>query len=299
MTYPHAVNLPFNRTSIRGMYEPPHTGETDSGPVGYRIIMHGDVIVVDEANADLVLHTGELDGLVDADHVQKRLIMGSWLGRPLELVLTDGEGGLADQVRAEPLLALSFTGGMNETVLTIAGMANQLALWEKKSAFCPRCGGAAAAIPGLWGKRCAGCGFEHFPAIYPCTLVLVWRGDEVLLVRKREWPPDYFSLPSGFCDLGECLEECAGREVLEETGVGIKNLTFVGSQCWPFPSQLMVGFTAEYDCGEVIPDLDELESVRWFRCDSMPPTFSSRSIAGWMIERHLAARRKSKGGAGQ
>lgn len=289
MTYPHTVNLPFNRSSIRSMHAPPKPGEQISEAPGYWIILHGDSIALNDAPPDLVLHSGEIADLVDINHVQKRMVMGTWRGKPLVLALTDGVGELPAPLRAEPLLTLSFAGNLSDSSLTIAGMAQQLGLWEKKSAFCPRCGGETSRIPGMWGKLCAACGYEHFPSIYPCTLVLVRRGDEVLLVRKREWPPGYYSLPSGFCDVGECLEECAAREVLEETGVSIKNLAYVGSQCWPFPSQLMTGFTAEYESGDVVPDPEELEDARWFRCDAFPPTFSSRSIAGWIIHRHLAA----------
>lgn len=140
-------------------------------------------------------------------------------------------------------------------------------------------------IPGTWGKKCLECGHEHFPHIHPCTIVLVSRGDELLLVRKPEWPPGYYSIPSGFCDFGECLEECASREVEEETGIRIRNLRYVGSQSWPFPGQLMIGFTAEYAGGEIVVDRSELEEAGWFRRDAMPPTFSSGSIAGWIMEK--------------
>lgn len=291
MTYPHTVNLPYNRSSIRGLYAPPGPGEQLSRAPGYWIIMHGDTIILDDGAPERVLHAGELADLVEMERVGKTLAMGTWRGKPLRLALMDGEGDLPASLRAEPLLTLSFAGNLSDASLTVAGMAQQLGLWEKKSVFCPRCGGETTRIPGLWGKLCASCRYEHFPSIYPCTLVLVRRGDEVLLVRKREWPPSYFSLPSGFCDMGECLEECAEREVLEETGVSISNLTYVGSQCWPFPSQLMTGFSADYEGGELVPDLTELEDARWFRCDALPPTFSSTSIAGWIIERHLAAYR--------
>jgi NAD+ diphosphatase len=115
--------------------------------------------------------------------------------------------------------------------------------------------------------------------------VLVFRGEEALLIRKAEWPPGYYSLPSGFCDFGESLEECARREVEEETGIGIRNLHYVGSQCWPFPGQLMIGFTADYADGEIVVEREELEDAAWFPRNSLPPTFSMKSIAGWMMNR--------------
>lgn len=181
MTYPHAVNLPFNRSSIRGLYAPPGPGEQIPQAPGYGIILHGDSIALDETTPDPVLHSGALAELVAVTPVRKRVVMGRWRGQPLVLVLTDGEGELPAPLRAEPLLSLSFSGRLSDAGLTIAGMAQQLGLWERKSAFCPRCGGETTRIPGLWGKLCAACGYEHFPSIYPCTLVLVQRGDDVLL----------------------------------------------------------------------------------------------------------------------
>ena len=113
--------------------------------------------------------------------------------------------------------------------------------------------------------------------------MLVRRGDHLLLVRKREWPEGYYSLPSGFCDFGENLEECARREVEEETGIRVDSLRYAGSQCWPFPGQLMIGFTGEYAGGEVVVDREELEDAAWFAMDALPPSFSRKSIAGWML----------------
>ncbi len=105
------------------------------------------------------------------------------------------------------------------------------------------------------------------------------------MIRKPEWPAGYYSLPSGFCDFGECLEECVVREVKEETGILVKNMQYLGSQSWPFPSQLMAAFSADYESGGVVVDMNELEDARWFEKVALPPTFSDKSIAGWLIRR--------------
>jgi len=117
---------------------------------------------------------------------------------------------------------------------------------------------------------------------------LVRRGDQFLLVRKKEWATGRYGLVAGFLDMSESLEECAAREVLEETGIRVKNVRYVGSQCWPFPSQLMAGFVAEYEGGEVTVDTKELEDARWFSRDALPDGLPPhRSIARWIIEKYM------------
>jgi NAD+ diphosphatase len=117
--------------------------------------------------------------------------------------------------------------------------------------------------------------------------VLVRRNDEFLLVRKAVWPEGRYGLVAGFVDFGESLEECVVREVREETGLEVTNIRYVGSQNWPFPSQLMAGFVADYAGGEVCVGEDELEDARWFCIGNLPATLpGKRSIARWIIDRY-------------
>jgi NAD+ diphosphatase len=115
----------------------------------------------------------------------------------------------------------------------------------------------------------------------------VRREGEVLLTRKAEWPEGRYSLVAGFVDFGECLEETVDREVEEETGVRVKDIRYVGSQCWPFPSQLMAGFTAEYAGGEVRVEEKELEDARWFPVTELPGMPPRRSIARFILDHYL------------
>jgi NAD+ diphosphatase len=186
-----------------------------------------------------------------------------------------------------PLVAEAFNTS-NETMdiqaLTLAGLAKQILHWEKQSRYCSRCGMQTTGIPATWGKRCTSCNSEHYPHIHPCAIVLVKRGNELLLTRKAEWASGRYSLVAGFLDFGESLEECAIREVREETGIEICNIRYVGSQNWPFPAQLMAGFVADYAGGDICIDPLELEDACWFPVDSLPDLPGRRSIARWIIE---------------
>lgn len=281
MRYPEAINLPFNANVLGDNFVPARQGEADPEGPGVWFIFAGDALVLETGNG-VSLVEGEQP--VWAGECRRRIMIGRWKEKPVRILELGSQADVPSGYLVEPLLVTFFHQRLSDDLLTLAGLAQQILSWERRSAVCSRCGGVNEAIPGTWGKRCAGCGSEHFPHIHPCTLVLVSRENELLLIRKPEWPPGYYSIPSGFCDFGESLEECAAREVEEETGIRIRNLRYVGSQSWPFPAQLMIGFTADYEGGDIVVDRWELEAAAWFRRDSLPPTFSSTSIAGWMME---------------
>lgn len=282
MTYPTAAMLPFNSSVLGEDFIPAHPGNSAPGDSGWWIIMQDDCLVFDAGDGDPAL----LEGAIPAwtGNHGEALCIGIWRGKPVRILEIGSEIKIPEHCHAEPLLQTFFLEKFPDNLLSLLGRAQQILSWQRKSAVCPRCGSATDLIPGTWGKACRSCGYQHFPAIHPCTLVLVTRETEVLLVRKAEWPPGYYSLPSGFCDFGESLEECARREVEEETGIRISNLHYVGSQCWPFPGQLMAGFTAEFAAGEIVVDREELEDAAWFPRSALPPSFSAKSIAGWMIK---------------
>jgi NAD+ diphosphatase len=117
--------------------------------------------------------------------------------------------------------------------------------------------------------------------------VLVKRADEFLLVHNAQWPTGRFSLVAGFLDFGESLEECVKREVLEETGITVKNIRYVGSQNWPFPGQQMIGFIADHAEGEPRPDGVEVVEARWFTVETMPRYPGGiRTIARWIMKNY-------------
>jgi len=147
--------------------------------------------------------------------------------------------------------------------------AQALAEWHRAHRFCPRCGGGLTVHGGGYVLRCSSCGREHFPRTDPAVIMLVTDGDRALLGRQASWPPGRYSTLAGFVDPGESLEQAVAREVAEEVGVEIGEVSYFGNQPWPFPSSLMVGFFAHAVTTEIDVDGDELEAARWFTRDEL------------------------------
>jgi NAD+ diphosphatase len=130
---------------------------------------------------------------------------------------------------------------------------------------------------------CPCCGHRAYPRISPCILVAVYRDDEILLARSSRHKPGYFSILAGFVESGETLEQAAVREVAEEVGVHIDQLEYAGSQPWPFPHSLMMGFYARYVSGDLVCQEHEIEEAAWFRLDALPQVPPTESLSGRMI----------------
>ena len=137
-------------------------------------------------------------------------------------------------------------------------------------------------------KRCTSCGKEVWPALATAVIVLIHKGNEVLLVHARNFKGDFHGLVAGFVETGETLEEAVRREVMEETGISIKNLRYFGSQPWPYPSGLMVGFNADYAGGDIRLQREELSAGAWFSKNNLPRLPERMSIARMMLDDWLA-----------
>ena len=282
MRYPTTVNLPFNFDAIKDGFTPLRPGDpVPSGEGSWLLLQGGSLVVVADPNG-YKLPAGELPAWA-ALHGES-LCIGLWLGEPLRVAALTRETVPPAPFAAEPFNASGDT--LDDAILTLGGMGKQILHWAGQSGRCSRCGGALEQLPASWGTSCPACRSEHFPHIHPCIIVLVRHGDEFLLARKAEWAPGRYGLVAGFLDFGESLEECVRREVREETGLEVANIRYVGSQNWPFPSQLMAGFVADYAGGELRVDGEELEDARWFCRQLLPDSLPGRrSIARWIIDK--------------
>ena len=182
-------------------------------------------------------------------------------------------------------------GRLAEPQFAVALKAVHLLEWEGATRYCGRCGGEMAPAKEMNARACTGCGLVVFPRISPAVIVLVERNGQVLLARATRFAAELYSVLAGFVEPGESLEETVHREIREEVGIQVKNIRYFGSQPWPFPDSLMVGFIAEYAGGEIRIDETEIDDAGWFDPDRLPMIPGKMSIArkliDWFVEKQL------------
>lgn len=179
-------------------------------------------------------------------------------------------------------------GRLDEPFFGLAGRASQLVAWDRTHQFCGQCGAATVASTTERVRHCPQCGLAHYPRLSPAIIIAVVRrqadGPRLLLARNHRFPAGRYSVIAGFVEPGETLEECARREVQEEVGVQIREIRYFGSQPWPFPNSLMIGFTAEYAGGELTLGSNEIAHADWFAADALPDLPPKMSIARRLID---------------
>ncbi|MCE5266126.1 MAG: NAD(+) diphosphatase [Deltaproteobacteria bacterium] len=189
---------------------------------------------------------------------------------------------------------------LDEPMLAIAMKAVHLTEWAEKSRYCGRCGREMApSAKEMNALECPGCGMLVFPRISPAVIVLVEREGRLLLARSVRFTANFFSTLAGFVEPGETLEDAIHREIAEEVGIRVRNIRYFGSQAWPFPDSLMIGFTAEYESGEIQIDRTEIAEAGWFAPDGLPNLPGKISIARKLIDGFLerTLRGKAPGGS--
>ena len=236
----------------------------------------------------VLVHEGRLARVPLADPDDPGLLLG-----------IDGHGPVfaADAPDGEQLM------GLREAAATLpqadgglAAYAAAILGWHRRHRFCANCGHATDVKEAGHLRVCPNCGAEHHPRTDPVVIMLVERGDEVLLGRQPSWPEHRYSALAGFVEPGESLEEAVAREVREESGIEVGTPRYISSQPWPFPMSLMLGFVAPWAAGEPRIGDEELEDVRWFRRGQLadavegrgdlrlppPLAIARRLIDGWM-----------------
>ena len=167
-----------------------------------------------------------------------------------------------------------------------AGKCKELLYWDVNTKYCGACGSPLKMNTPI-SKKCGKCGKEVWPQLSPAIIVLIHRDNDVLLVHAKNFKGSFFGLVAGFVETGETFEEAVHREVLEETGLKIKNLKYFGSQPWPYPCGIMVGFNADYESGTLRLQKSELSAGSWFNKEDLPEMPEKLSIARRLIDAWL------------
>ena len=167
----------------------------------------------------------------------------------------------------------------------IAGYARQVLDWDRNFRFCGRCAAETLVLENEHARQCPRCRLINYPRISPATITAVIKDDQILLARGRRFSdPQMFSVLAGFLEPGESLEECVRREIAEEVGLAVTNVRYFKSQPWPFPDSLMIGFTADYQGGEIKIDEDEIAEAGWFKAGALPKVPGRRSLSSELIQ---------------
>jgi NAD+ diphosphatase len=247
---------------------------------GYRLLVDvsGNTAVIPVTNAPEKLGVG----------IVRPLYLGSFRGRPCYAAegQPDGDGSAEHTFQELRSLFSRLEDGFFEVALT----AIHLVEWNRAYQFCSNCRGTLKPRDDVRAKECKECGRLEFPRISPAVIVLIEKGDRVLLARSPRFAGEFFSVLAGFIEPGESIEEAVHREVKEETGITVKDIKYFGSQPWPFPDSLMIGFTAQYESGEIRIDGEEIIEAGWYKAGNLPRVPGKLSIArkliDWFVEKH-------------
>ncbi len=213
------------------------------------------------------------------------LLLVSGGERKLLVLDLESDDHIPHDAEAVPLRSLLFK---SDQALETAGKANQILDWYKAHRFCGYCGQATIPDATQLAVRCISCNHHFFPRINPCVIVLVLKGDKMLLAKNARYRTNFLSCLAGFIEVGESAEDTVIREVKEESGLDVENIRYFKSQSWPFPSQLMLGFYADYKSGEIVPEPGEIEEADWYGIDDLPQVPSGKiSVAGELIENFI------------
>ena len=251
-----------------------------------------------------------LDGLMPSLDDTNRLAWGTLADVPEDaelcfLGLDEGKAcfaavpprGDATPRMANPQL-WSLMATLQPDDLALYGGARSLTDWHARHRFCAQCGGDTKLAKGGWQRDCTNCGACHFPRTDPVTIMLVEHDGRLMLGRGLGWPEGRFSALAGFVEPGESIEEGVAREVLEEAGVRVRDVTYVASQPWPFPSQLMIGCHSHADSDELTIDETEMAEINFYTRDEVqaalagdgpfvapPPHAIAHYLMQWWIEK--------------
>ena len=249
-------------------------------------LFHGDRLLVKDRGGEVAIprwNSTEDAGLSPV----RTQFLGTLDGAPCysgELTREEGPEGTSFQALRPLLRALP------EEMFSLAGRAFQIMDWDRTHQFCGKCGGRTEPMEEERGKACAGCGLHFFPRVTPAVIVAVVRDGRILLAQSTRFPAAFHSVLAGFVEPGETFEECIRREVREEVGIEVENLRYFGSQPWPFPHSLMVGFTASFAGGDLVLEEKEIVRAGWFSAEEVLRLRIPHhgTIARRMIDRFLS-----------
>ena len=261
-------------------FEPGFSCQVDEDTTAYWLLFKGNKILTLEDKGKLTLPDLELYKL--SMKLARRQYLGRVEGRSCYVAELIPDAVVPEGMSFYDLRQL--LGQIPDDLFFLAGKAFHILHWDRTHQYCSKCGEQTDNKIDERAKLCPSCGFVDYPRISPAIIVAITRGREILLAKGSRFQADFYSVLAGFVEPGETFEECVHREVGEEVGLKVKNLKYFGSQSWPFPDSLMVGFTAEYASGDMDIDNNEILEAGWFTAEQLPRIPSTGSIARRLID---------------
>ncbi|WOX05385.1 NAD(+) diphosphatase [Microbulbifer pacificus] len=242
------------------------------------VVSHGEILCTSEGplhQAPPLWQTGACDAQLTSHY------LGEWGGKPCGVhhlpIRVDLPGCEWRGLR-------SLLGAVEEPLFFLVGRAMQVVNWDLDHQHCGRCGLRTEYHPQDRARVCNSCNLAVYPRISPCVIMLVTRGDECLLARHTHHRHSLYTALAGFIEPGENAEQAVAREAYEEVGLEVGNIRYVGTQSWPFPGQLMIGYLVEARGGILTPDREEIMEARWFHRSEVPEAIPpAETLSGQLI----------------
>jgi len=214
--------------------------------------------------------------------------IGYYDNQPCFVVKVSHQSQLPHGYRWEAVRNLLIRNAITESQFEMVGSAMQVINWNLGHQYCGQCGDKTKLHSEERARVCEPCGIHYYSRISPCVIVLITRGEECLLAKHAKGKGEFYSPLAGFIEPGETVENALRREVSEEVAITVKNLQYFGSQPWPYPGQLMIGFYAEYDAGDIEVDGIEITDARWWHYTDLPSVPAGGSLSGKLISHFVA-----------
>lgn len=273
----------MHRESIYKRYKPEFTLNKENNENAYWFLFNSNELLVEMGKIPEIPYTKSLEELkINPIRLQ---YLGTFNGHPCY------SGELPSEIQVPMGMAFkdlrSLYDIIEEDLYLLAGRASQIVNWDRTHQFCGQCGAPTITKDDEIAKLCPECGFTSFTRLSPAVITAIIKEGKLLMALHTRTPGNMYGLIAGFVEPGETLTEAVQRETMEEVGLKVKNIEYFGSQPWPYPHSLMVGFTAEYDSGEIEVDGKEIIDAKWFDSDQLPQVPSRMSIAGELIQWYL------------
>ena len=267
------------RKSIYTHYKPDAPFKGENSRSTYWFIFNSNNLLINLKNDDKIPFIRNIEDL-NLTPLRSQYL-GTLKGHPCYSIEVSPEAKAPDRMEFRDLRSLYEV--LDEDIFLLAGKAIQIVNWDKNHQFCGKCGSPTETKKGEMAKICPECGFTSFARLSPAVITAIVKDGE-LLMAKHGYRSNMYGLIAGFVEPGETIEEAVERETMEEVGLKVKNIKYFGSQPWPFPNSLMIGFTAEYESGAISVDGEEIIDAQWFKADEIPLMPSKMSIAGDLID---------------